>query len=282
MEKTMGVQQETGSSDQQNFSAGAVETQGVSTQQLSARLESFDSFWEGPEDVEKGYRTFGQFYRVNYLPHMPSNKSVQVLVISCGPGYFMDLLHQEGYTNVLGIDSDPAKVEHALSRKMNCRVEAAFPFLQNAAEQYDVIFCEQELNHLTKDEMITFLKLCWLRMKVGGTLIVHGLNGANPLTGAEALAQNFDHFNTFTDYSLKQVLLYSGFGDIEIIPLDLYVFYKNPMNYVGKAITGLLSILFRAGFILYGKSNKIFTKKIGASCKKQPDGFRAGWGSHGQ
>jgi 2-polyprenyl-3-methyl-5-hydroxy-6-metoxy-1,4-benzoquinol methylase len=281
MEKTMEVQQETRSNEQQSAPVGIVEAQGVLPEQLSARLESFDSFWEGPEDVEKGYRTFGQFYRVNYLPHMPSNKSVKVLVISCGPGYFMDLLHQEGYTDVLGIDSDPGKVEHARNRKMNCRVESAFPFLHNASEQYDVIFCEQELNHLTKDEMVAFLKLCWLRMKDGGTLIVHGLNGANPLTGAEALAQNFDHFSTFTDYSLKQVLLYSGFGDIEIIPLDLYVFYKNPMNYVGKAVTGLFSILFRAGFILYGKSNKIFTKKIGASCKKQPDGFRAGLGNHG-
>lgn len=249
-------------------------------QPLSARLESFDSFWEGPEDVEKGYQTFGQFYRVNYLPHMPANKSVKVLVVSCGPGYFVNLLRQEGYTHVLGLDSAPEKVEHARTKNLNCRVEAAFPFLHNSTEQYDVIFCEQELNHLTKDEMVNFLKLCWSRMSDGGTLIVHGLNGANPLTGSEALAQNFDHFSTFTDYSLTQVLQYSGFGEVQIIPLDLFVFYKNPMNYVGKAVTGLLSFLFRAGFVLYGKSNKIFTKKIGASCKKQAMGYRPGAGSH--
>jgi 2-polyprenyl-3-methyl-5-hydroxy-6-metoxy-1,4-benzoquinol methylase len=249
-------------------------------QQLSAKLESFDSFWEGPEDVEKGYQTFGQFYRVNYLPDMPSDKSVKVLVVSCGPGYFVDLLRQEGYTDVLGIDSASEKVEYARAKNLNCRAEAAFPFLQNSTDPYDVIFCEQELNHLTKDEMLSFLKLCWSRMKDGGTLIVHGLNGANPLTGSEALAQNFDHFSTFTDYSLKQVLLYSGFGDIKIIPLDLYVFYNNPMNYVGKAVTGLLSIIFRAGFMLYGKSNKIFTKKIGASCKKQAGGYLPGEGNH--
>ena len=268
------------SMDAQQVALDSVESTEYSGQQLSAKLESFDSFWEGPEDVEKGYRTFGQFYRVNYLPHMPANKSAKVLVVSCGPGYFVNLLKQEGYTNVLGIDSAPEKIEHALAKNLNCRAEAAFPFLQNTFDQYDVIFCEQELNHLTKDEMVEFLKLCWSKMSDSGTLIVHGLNGANPLTGSEALAQNFDHFSTFTDYSLKQVLLYCGFGEVKIIPLDLYVFYNNPMNYVGKVVTGLLSVLFRVGFVLYGKSNKIFTKKIGASCKKQAMGYRPGMGSH--
>jgi 2-polyprenyl-3-methyl-5-hydroxy-6-metoxy-1,4-benzoquinol methylase len=257
-----------------------VKRETYSGQQLSAKMESFDSFWEGPEDVEKGYRTFGQFYRVNYLPHMPSDKSVKVLVVSCGPGYFVNLLKQEGYTDVIGIDSTPDKVQHAKDKNLNCRAEAVFPFLQNSNEQYDVIFCEQELNHLTKDEMVGFLKLCWSKMSDGGTLIVHGLNGANPLTGSEALAQNFDHFSTFTDYSLQQVLVYSGFGEVRIIPLDLFVFYKNPMNYLGKAVTGFLSLIFRAGFILYGKSNKVFTKKIGASCKKQAMGYRPGVGGH--
>lgn len=281
MDNIVVTERVTRADNQQNISAVAAGTRDISQQQLSAKLESFDSFWEGPDDVEKGYHTFGQFYRVNYLPHMPSDKLVKVLVVSCGPGYFLNLLRSEGYSDVLGIDSASEKVGYALEKKLNARVEDAFSFLQNSSEPYDVIFCEQELNHLTKDEMVIFLKLCWSRMKDGGTLIVHGLNGANPLTGAEALAQNFDHFSTFTDYSLKQVLHYSGFGDIRIIPLDLYVFYNNPMNYVGKAITGLLSVIFRAGFMLYGKSNKIFTKKIGASCIKLPGGYRPGIGDHG-
>jgi len=61
---------------------------------------------------------------------------------------------------------------------------------------------------------------------------VHALNGANPITGAEALAQNIDHFNTLTDYSLRQVLDLAGFQNIHVFPLNLYVFYKNPFNYV--------------------------------------------------
>ena len=231
---------------------------------LSARLERFDSFWEGPEDVERGYRTVVQFYRANYLRHLPTDRAARILVISCGPGYFVKLLADTGYVNVLGIDSHSEKVVHAERHGLNCRTATAFEELAAAIEPYDVIICEQELNHLTKGEMVDFLRLAHSRLARGGRLICHGLNGANPIVGAETLAQNFDHFNTFTAYSLNQVLEYSGFRDIEVFPLNLYVFYRNPFNYVAWAVTAGLHLLFRALFVLYGKANRIFTKKIAA------------------
>jgi nucleoside-diphosphate-sugar epimerase/2-polyprenyl-3-methyl-5-hydroxy-6-metoxy-1,4-benzoquinol methylase len=239
--------------------------------ELSAKIEEFDTFWEGPEDVEKGFASFGQFYRANYLEYVPPEKDINILVICCGPGYFVNLLREEDYSNVLGIDSDPEKVKYAIDKGLNCRSERAFPFLARTEDIYDMIFVEQEINHLTKEEIIEFLRLCRSRLREEGTLIVHSLNGANPITGAEALAQNFDHFNTFTDYSLRQVIGYSGFGDIHVIPLNLYVFYNNPFNYVAMVAAGLLSLFFRFSFKLYGKHNKIFTKKIAAVSRKKPD-----------
>lgn len=236
--------------------------------ELTAKIEPFDTFWEAPEDIEKGYYSFGEFYKANYLPHLPANKDISILVVSCGPGYFVNVINQAGYPNVLGIDSSPEKVRYAQAKKLNCVVEHAFDFLETSQEQFDMIFCEQELNHLTKDEMVEFLRLCWDRLRPGGTLVVHGLNGANPITGAEALAQNFDHYSTFTEYSLRQVLGYCGFTTTHIIPLNLYVFHNNPFNYVAMAAAGLLSFFFRASFKLYGKFNRVFTKKIAAVCIK--------------
>ena len=248
----------------------AVET--VPNGELTAKIEPFDSFWEAPENLEKGYASFYQFYRRNYFQHLPQDKGARILAISCGPGYFVNLLTKEGYHNVLGIDSDPEKVAYATEKRLNCRVERAFPFLEKAAEQYDVIFCEQELNHLTKEEIVAFLKLCWDSLRSDGTLIVHALNGANPITGAEALAQNFDHYNTFTEYTLRQVLRYCNFAEIRVIPLNLYVFYKNPLNYALILLDALYTLFFRFSFQLYGKANKIFTKKIAAVCKKKTNG----------
>ncbi len=231
---------------------------------LSAWTEPFDSFWEAPDDIDKGYASFGQFYRCNYLEKVPHDKGSKILVISCGPGYFVHMLSEQGYTNVLGIDSFPSKVAHAEARGLNCRVAQAVPFLEESLEEYDLIFCEQELNHLTKEEIVDFMRLVVARLTPGGRIIVHGLNAANPLTGQEAGYQNFDHFNMFTEYSLRQVMEYVGLARIRVFPLNLYVFYKNPMNYVAWAVAMLFSVFFRAAFILYGKSNKIWTKKLAA------------------
>jgi SAM-dependent methyltransferase len=235
---------------------------------LSAKIEPFDSFWEGPEDIEKGYTTVFEFYRRNYLDHVPVDREAEILVISCGPGYFVDMLARHGYTHVIGIDSDGEKSEPGRRRGLDCRKERAFPFLAAHENTFDAIFCEQELNHLTKSEILVFLGLCRASLKPGGTLIAHALNGANPITGAEALAQNFDHYNTFTEYTLRQVLGHTDFADVEVFPLNLYVFYKNPFNWVAWGASALLTLLFQAAFILYGKTNRIFTKKLAAVCHK--------------
>jgi nucleoside-diphosphate-sugar epimerase/SAM-dependent methyltransferase len=236
--------------------------------QLTARIEPFDSFWEAPSDLDKGYRSFGRFYRHNYLRHLPRDRHARILVVSSGPGYFLELLRSERYDRVLGIDSDPEKTAHATRRGLPGQVAEAFPFIEAHPDTYDAIVCEQELNHLTKPEILEFLALCRTSLRPGGTLIVHGLNGANPITGAEALAQNFDHYNTFTEYTLRQVLDHAGFEDVRVIPLNLYVFWTNPLNYALLAVAGLYTVFFRASFMLYGKSNRLFTKKIGGVCRK--------------
>lgn len=239
-----------------------------SDMELTAKIEPFDSFWEAPRDIEKGYRTFSKFYKHNYLEYVPTNKDASILAISCGTGYFINLLEREGYKNTLGIDSDSDKVEYAKKKGFNCMTARAFPFLEDHSDTFDLIFCEQELNHMTKEEIIVFLQLCKDSLKPNGILLVHTLNGANPITGAEALAQNFDHYNTFTEYSLQQILEYVGFSHIKIFPLFLYVFWSNPLNYILIAMEKLYSLFFTINFMMYGKANRIWTKKIAAVCKK--------------
>ena len=59
----------------------------ASMTQLSARLEPFDSYWQAPADVDRGYKSFSTYYRANYLGHIPADRDSEILVISCGPGY---------------------------------------------------------------------------------------------------------------------------------------------------------------------------------------------------
>ena len=235
---------------------------------LTARMEPFDSFWEEPDDIEKGYSSFGKFYAHNYLPHVPEDRESRILVVSCGPGYFVNLLDERGYENVVGIDSFPWKVRHARERGLDCRVARVFSFLEQSTEPFDAIVAEQELNHLTKDEILDFLEASLDKLRPGGRLIVHSINGTSPLTGSESRAGNFDHYCSFTEYSLRQVLEYAGFENVELFPLNLYVFWLNPINYIALAYDRLTTWWLRFRFRLVGKDATIFTKKFGATCTK--------------
>ena len=240
----------------------------LTTMRLTAKAEPFDSFWELPGDVEGGYKKFPPYYRHNYLRYFPTDRQARILVISCGPGYLLTLLQQEGYANVLGIDSRADKLRYALERKLPCQMAEAFPFLEQARDPFDAIILESEINHLTKEEIIEFFRLCRDRLTPGGTLILHSLNGANPLTGTVALAQNIDHYNTFTDYSLSQALRLGGFEDLTMIPLRNFVFWTNPLNYVGLVLERALELGIWAMYALYGKSHSILTKKFAAIARK--------------
>lgn len=239
--------------------------QRVTDSDLTAAMEPFDSFWEGPEDIERGYGRFARFYAHNYLPLVPEDRDARVLVVSCGPGYMVNLLVERGYTSVHGIDSSPEKVAWAERRGLPCTVAQVFTYLENVSQPLDLIFCEQEINHLTKKETLAFLDLCRTRLSPGGRIIVHSINGATPLTGSESRAGNFDHYYSLTEYSLGQVLKHSGFEAVRAFPLNLYVFWSNPLNYVALAIHGLWTLFFRINFTLVGKNARIFTKKIGAT-----------------
>jgi hypothetical protein len=73
----------------------------------------------------------------------------------------------------------------------------------------------------------------------------------------------------------RQVLLHTGFENITVFDLNLYVFYMNPFNYVAMALAaaGGLSLLFRACFLLHGKKHRLFGKKIAAPCLR-PEHWR--------
>jgi len=231
---------------------------------LAARLEPFDSYWQAPKDVEKGFTSFTAYYRANYLGHMPADKQARILVISCGPGYLVKMLRDCGYSSVLGIDSDAAKVDTARRHQLPCEVARAFEFLADKEGQYDVIIPEQELNHLTLDETVEFLSLCRRALRPGGKVVVYAMNAANPMVGSENLSHNIDHFYLVTEYSLGQILELAGFKNYQPFALKLYVFWKNPLNYVGLAVTATLEAVFRVMFMLYGKKVKILSKKVAA------------------
>jgi hypothetical protein len=88
------------------------------------------------------------------------------------------------------------------------------------------------------------------------------------LVGSENLAHNIDHFYNVTEHSIGQLLQLGGFQNIKPFALKLYVFWKNPLNYVGLFVTALMEAAMKVIFVLYGKKVRIVSKKIAAVAER--------------
>jgi hypothetical protein len=64
------------------------------------------------------------------------------------------------------------------------------------------------------------------------------------------------------------LLQLGGFQNVRPFALKLYVFWKNPLNYVGLAVTSVLELTFRILFKMYGKKVRILSKKIAAIAER--------------
>ena len=238
---------------------------GPRSDKLAAQMEPFDSFWEGPEDVEKGYRTFKAFYRANYLKHVTPNKDAKILVISCGPGYFVNVLNQAGYFDVTGIDSYEDKVEQGKFHGLNCVHARAFEYLaEQDDESFDVIFGEQELNHLTKDEMIEFSVASPSEAEAGRPAHLPRPEWRQSDRRRRDACSELgppEHFHQLLAQPGPGAHWLRGAKNLRAAPLRLL---QEPRELCRLGADRKLHFLFQVLFKIYGKFNKIFEKKIAA------------------
>jgi SAM-dependent methyltransferase len=237
--------------------------------EMHALYSPFTTFCEGPANIEKGYKLSTLFHKHNFLRRLPEDKNARILVVSSGVGYFQHSLRQFGYTNVIGVDSDQVKVEYAKAKGFDSMCANCFEFLAGKFEVFDCIFTEQEVNHLKRDEFIEFLSLARKALKQGGRIIITASNSANPFISTEYLGNNIDHYISIAENGLVQYLDLAGLKDIRVFKHNFYVLWHNPLNYVALAVTGCIHLFLRILFVIYGKKNKIFTKRLGAVAFKK-------------
>ncbi len=230
---------------------------------LTASFSPFTSFCEGPEDIESGFGLFLLFHKRNYGARIPEDRNAETLVVSSGVGYFQHFLKESGFRNVLGIDSDPEKVDYARKRGFRSECACAFEFLETRPEAFDFIFAEQEVNHLTRSEFKRFLELCYAALRPGGRVILAAANCANPLIATEYPGNNMDHYISLAENGIRQYFSLQPFREVHVFPHDFYVLKNNPLNYAAKFATGLFHLFLKIAFKMYGKSNRIFTKRLG-------------------
>lgn len=156
-------------------------------------------------------------YRKVFAPWLPESKQARILDIGSGYGEFLYFLQKQGYGRAEGIDLDRQHVEVATRLGVrNLRWGDAQAALAEVAEEYDCISAVDVLEHIPRDQVLTFLALIRRALKPGGRLIVQVPNAAAFYT--PLFFMDFSHETPFTAPSLKQALELASFSEIEVRP----------------------------------------------------------------
>jgi 2-polyprenyl-3-methyl-5-hydroxy-6-metoxy-1,4-benzoquinol methylase len=196
------------------------------------------------ERMIEDYRKNKTFFKYNYLDLIPNNKNVNILEVGVGFGQFMKFLKDYRYKSVSGVDASSEVVEFCINENLNVTLAEDFvEFFKNINDKYDVIIANDILEHFTKDELIdllTNLKKC---LNKGGSIIGKVPNASNIFTGSHSRYIDYTHELSFTETSLRQLFLALGYKPCVIREPKLFVFYKNPLNYIGIFLTRSLKMI---------------------------------------
>jgi cyclopropane fatty-acyl-phospholipid synthase-like methyltransferase len=184
---------------------------------LSTHLETYRPVTHA--GLERDRRLFRALYR----RFLPPSRQAEILEVGCGTGSFLFFLRSEGYERAHGIDLGVEQIAAARTLGIDgVEVADGVTYLPAHPETYDLIVALDVLEHLTKDEVLTFLDGAHRALRPGGRVLLRTPNADSPYHSWIRYA-DFTHEVSFSPSSIRQVLRAAGFASIEVTPLEPHV-----------------------------------------------------------
>ena len=114
---------------------------------------------------------------------LPDDRSVPILEVGCGAGWFLSSMKQRGYERVTGIDPSPSQV--ALARELGHDVYqvGAAEFFKDRSLEFGLIVALDVFEHLSRQEAWELLECAHRALRPGGRLVIQTPNGDSPWAG---------------------------------------------------------------------------------------------------
>jgi 2-polyprenyl-3-methyl-5-hydroxy-6-metoxy-1,4-benzoquinol methylase len=178
--------------------------------------------------------------------HFPADRNARIIDLGCGHGALIHFLRKAGYSNIEGVDRSPEQV--AAASRLGIEGVKEGDLLSALAAmpdgRCDVVVTLDVIEHFHKGELLEFVDEVRRVLRQGGRWIVHGPNAESPF-GARMRYGDFTHEMAFTRESISQLLLASGFTQVEC-------YEEAPVAHgVGSAVRWLLWKGIRAGLMFY-------------------------------
>jgi 2-polyprenyl-3-methyl-5-hydroxy-6-metoxy-1,4-benzoquinol methylase len=163
--------------------------------------------WHSDDHV----RAMVDYYRRILGPHLPEDRSINVLDVGCGMGFAMLAVREFGFGSVQGVDCDRGQVLAAQRNGLEVELVAdTVRYLSDCGPRFGLIVCLDVIEHIPVSAQLEFVKALQGAIKSGGTMICTVPN-ANSTLAARWRAIDWTHTSTFTEHSLDFLLYNAGF-----------------------------------------------------------------------
>jgi 2-polyprenyl-3-methyl-5-hydroxy-6-metoxy-1,4-benzoquinol methylase len=154
------------------------------------------------------------------LPHLPVDRGSRILELGCGSGELLRLLAEHGYSDTSGVDVSAEQIARAHDSGISAASHGdVFDHLADVTDAYDAIVAVDVLEHLRKAEVVYAAQAACRALRPGGRLVLRVPNAQSPFGGRFRYG-DFTHETSFTQHSVRQVLLACGFAQVEVFPAD--------------------------------------------------------------
>jgi len=145
----------------------------------------------------------------------PPDKNIKILDLACGIGGYLKVIHDNGYTNITGVDTSEEEIDFAYKNGLTSLIRNdIFSFLENSsAMEFDIVLALDIIEHFEQEEVLQFMSEANRVLKPQGKLIIHTPN-AEAIFGSKIRYADFTHEVAFTQNSIKQVCTFAGFKTV--------------------------------------------------------------------
>lgn len=174
-------------------------------------------------------------YSFNYLSLLPANRDAHIVELGCSEGFCLEWLIENGYSNIVGVDSDGVAVDIA-QKKLKDRIDEnrivckdALSFLRSCGENTcDSVLMFNIIEHIPKDVIVEIVTEIRRVLKPSGSFIVQTGNWENPFN-IGLFTRDFTHQVMYTANSLKQLMVLGGFTNdkIDVAPIRYQTTFRN-------------------------------------------------------
>lgn len=181
------------------------------------------------EGISEYHKTLTNRVVEMYIDPLEIPKNAAILDMGCGPGYFLDIMKERGYTNMMGITLSDTDLKLARD-KGHLVKEYDMSFLPQKDgfndETIDFIFCRQALEH-SPYPIFTLIEYNRI-LKQGGKIYIE----MPAPDQARRHEYNINHYSILGHHQIAALLERTGFGvqDFNDISYDITIPPNVPGN----------------------------------------------------